>query len=119
MGILHRGDSMLGRCAPGDCTLACVCASLHECFPPFSKALQDGVPNTSIIYVSDAPFSHAVLSPFCFLPGYIDEEKVALESLLSMRRAGADVILTYYAKQASMWMAEPEGFWQQKLQGKL
>jgi len=51
--------------------------------------------------------------------GYIDEEKVALESLLSMRRAGADVILTYYAKQASMWMAEPEGFWQQKLQGKL
>ena len=29
-----------------------------------------------------------------------------LEALLSMRRAGASVILTYYAKQASVWLAE-------------
>ena len=29
--------------------------------------------------------------------GWIDEERVALESLTSIKRAGADVILTYYA----------------------
>lgn len=32
--------------------------------------------------------------------------QVALETLLSFRRAGADIILTYYAKQAAMWLQE-------------
>lgn len=31
----------------------------------------------------------------------IDEEKVMLESLMCLRRAGADVILTYFALQAA------------------
>lgn len=33
--------------------------------------------------------------------GWIDGEKVILESLLSMKRAGADIIITYFAKEAS------------------
>ncbi|MCA9470789.1 MAG: porphobilinogen synthase [Nitrospirales bacterium] len=33
--------------------------------------------------------------------GWIDEEKVMLESLLSIKRAGADMILTYFAKDAA------------------
>ncbi len=33
--------------------------------------------------------------------GWIDEEKVLLESLLSMKRAGADIIITYFAKEAA------------------
>jgi porphobilinogen synthase len=33
--------------------------------------------------------------------GWLDEEKVMLESLLAMRRAGADMILTYFAKAAA------------------
>jgi porphobilinogen synthase len=33
--------------------------------------------------------------------GWIDEEKVALESLLGIKRAGADMILTYFAKDAA------------------
>ncbi|MCD9611341.1 porphobilinogen synthase [Tenacibaculum maritimum] len=33
--------------------------------------------------------------------GWIDEEKVMMESLLSMKRAGADIIITYFAKQAA------------------
>ena len=37
--------------------------------------------------------------------GWLDERKVALESLLSIRRAGADVILTYYARDAARWLA--------------
>ena len=31
--------------------------------------------------------------------GWIDEERVALESLTSIKRAGADIILTYYARE--------------------
>lgn len=38
--------------------------------------------------------------------GWLDEERAVLESLLGIRRAGADVILTYYAKQAAIWLAE-------------
>jgi porphobilinogen synthase len=34
--------------------------------------------------------------------GWIDGEKVMLEILLSMKRAGADVILTYFAKEAAI-----------------
>jgi porphobilinogen synthase len=37
--------------------------------------------------------------------GWIDEERVILESLLSIRRAGADLILTYFAKQVAPLLA--------------
>ncbi len=37
--------------------------------------------------------------------GWIDERAVALESLVAMRRAGAGIVLTYWAKQASRWLA--------------
>jgi len=33
--------------------------------------------------------------------GWIDEEKVMMESLLSMKRAGADIIITYFAKDVA------------------
>jgi porphobilinogen synthase len=38
--------------------------------------------------------------------GWLDERTVALESLLAMRRAGADGILTYYALDAAQWLRE-------------
>jgi porphobilinogen synthase len=37
--------------------------------------------------------------------GWLDERGAALEALTAIRRAGADVILTYYAKQAAAWLA--------------
>lgn len=37
--------------------------------------------------------------------GWIDEQRVALESLLAIRRAGATMIITYYAKDAAKWLA--------------
>jgi len=40
------------------------------------------------------------------LNGWLDERKAVLEALLSIRRAGATVILTYYAKQAAQWLRE-------------
>lgn len=36
--------------------------------------------------------------------GWLDERACVLESLLAMKRAGADAILTYYAKQAAEWL---------------
>ncbi len=37
--------------------------------------------------------------------GWIDERAAALESLVSIRRAGADFIVTYFAKEAATWLA--------------
>jgi porphobilinogen synthase len=38
--------------------------------------------------------------------GWIDERRVVLEALTGMRRAGADAIITYHAKEAARWLAE-------------
>jgi len=37
--------------------------------------------------------------------GWIDERRVVLETLTAMRRAGADAIITYHAKEAAEWLA--------------
>jgi len=36
--------------------------------------------------------------------GWLDEQAVVMESLLCIKRAGADGILTYFAKQAAQWL---------------
>ena len=36
--------------------------------------------------------------------GMLDEKKAILESLLSIRRAGADIVLTYFAIQAAQYL---------------
>jgi porphobilinogen synthase len=38
--------------------------------------------------------------------GWIDERAIVLESLLAMRRAGADIIITYAATEAAKWIKE-------------
>ncbi|MCX6039448.1 MAG: porphobilinogen synthase [Chloroflexi bacterium] len=38
--------------------------------------------------------------------GWIDEAKVTLETLTGMKRAGADLILTYHAKEAAKWLQQ-------------
>lgn len=40
--------------------------------------------------------------------GWIDERRAALESLVAIRRAGADLVITYYAKQVAPWMKDAE-----------
>ena len=37
--------------------------------------------------------------------GWLDEKAVALETLMSIKRAGADIILTYWAKDAARWLS--------------
>ena len=41
--------------------------------------------------------------------GWIEGEKVMMEMLLSIRRAGADLILTYFAKDAAKILNTHEG----------
>ncbi len=38
--------------------------------------------------------------------GWLDEKSVVLETLTAIRRAGADIIITYHAKDAARWLAE-------------
>lgn len=42
--------------------------------------------------------------------GYLDERLIALETLYAIRRAGADLILTYYAKDVALWLKEGTPF---------
>jgi porphobilinogen synthase len=38
--------------------------------------------------------------------GWIDERRVTLEILTSIKRAGADLILTYHARDAAKWLRQ-------------
>lgn len=41
--------------------------------------------------------------------GWIDEKRVMMETLLSIKRAGADIILTYFAKEAAVILRDSAG----------
>jgi porphobilinogen synthase len=38
--------------------------------------------------------------------GHVDERAIVLEALTSIRRAGADIVITYHAKDAARWLQE-------------
>ena len=38
--------------------------------------------------------------------GWVDEQRVTLEILTSIKRAGADIIITYHAKEAARWLRD-------------
>jgi len=38
--------------------------------------------------------------------GWVDERAILLESLLAMRRAGADILITYAAPDVARWLKE-------------
>jgi porphobilinogen synthase len=41
--------------------------------------------------------------------GWLEEQRVVVESLTAIRRAGADLIVTYYAKEAARWLRDRGG----------
>jgi porphobilinogen synthase len=41
--------------------------------------------------------------------GWIDEKRVVLETMLSFKRAGADLILSYHALDVARWLNEDKG----------
>jgi porphobilinogen synthase len=36
--------------------------------------------------------------------GHVDERAIVLETLTAIRRAGADIVITYHAKDAAAWL---------------
>ena len=48
--------------------------------------------------------SSCALSVSAAAAGWLDEKKMILESLTGIHRAGADMILTYFARQAARWL---------------
>lgn len=38
--------------------------------------------------------------------GWIDEKRIVLENLTAIKRAGADIIITYHALDAAKWIKE-------------
>jgi porphobilinogen synthase len=41
--------------------------------------------------------------------GWLDEKRAVLESVLGIRRAGADIVITYFARDIARWLAEERG----------
>lgn len=78
--------------------------------------VKPGLPYLDIIYrlrkFSDLPIAaYHVSGEYAMLKaaakmGWLDEKKVVLETLTCFKRAGTDIILTYYAKQAAKWLHE-------------
>jgi porphobilinogen synthase len=63
----------------------------HECFP--------GVPLAAYNVSGEYSMVKAAAER-----GWLDEQRVALECLTAIRRAGASIILTYWAKEAAKWI---------------
>lgn len=42
------------------------------------------------------------------LNGWIDEKRIVLENLIAIKRAGADIIITYHALDAAKWLEEEQ-----------
>jgi porphobilinogen synthase len=77
--------------------------------------VKPALPYLDIIYrlreASDVPVAaYHVSGEYAMLSaaaanGWIDRREAVLESLTAIRRAGADVILTYFAKEAARWLS--------------
>ena len=113
---LGRSDKKNYQMDPGnaDEALREVALDLHE--GADMVMVKPGMPYLDIVRrVKDAfsvpTFVYQVSGEYAMLKaaarnGWLDERTVALESLLAMRRAGADGILTYFALDAARWLRE-------------
>jgi len=115
-GNLGKADKNTYQMDPGNSNEA-----LHEVAMDINEGadmvmVKPGIPYLDIVYrvkqEFKAPtFVYHVSGEYAMLKaaalnGWIDERKVVLETLLSCKRAGADGILTYYAKVAAIWLEE-------------
>ena len=76
--------------------------------------VKPALPNLDIIYRAREAFDHPlaaynVSGEYAMVKataaaGYIDEQRVTLEILTAIKRAGADIIITYHAKEAARWL---------------
>ena len=110
------GDKKTYQQDPANGREAFIEAELDEVEGADMIMVKPGLPYLDVIYrlrqASSLPVAaYHVSGEYAMLKaaaekGWLDEKKVALETLLCFKRAGADVILTYYAKQAAQWLQE-------------
>jgi porphobilinogen synthase len=67
------------------------------------RMLRDRYSLPIVIYNVSAEYSMVKAAA---LQGWIDERAIVLETLTGMKRAGADLIITYHAKDAARWLLE-------------
>ncbi|WP_239615193.1 porphobilinogen synthase [Cohnella mopanensis] len=65
------------------------------------RMLRDRYSLPIVIYNVSAEYSMVKAAA---LQGWIDEKAIVLETLIGMKRAGADLIITYHAKDAARWL---------------
>jgi porphobilinogen synthase len=65
------------------------------------RQVRDAVPTPVAVYNVSGEYS---MLKAAAASGYLDERSAVAESLLSMRRAGADIIFTYHAKEFAQWL---------------
>ena len=56
-------------------------------------------------FMSFYPLDFTGMTKAAAANGWIDEQRVVLETLTSIQRAGATIILTYWAKDVAKWLA--------------
>jgi porphobilinogen synthase len=76
--------------------------------------VKPGMPYLDVVYQTKTHFEvplfvYQVSGEYAMLKaaaqlGWLDEKSTVMESLLSIKRAGADAILTYFAKQVAEWL---------------
>ncbi|WP_373231436.1 porphobilinogen synthase [Cohnella sp.] len=67
------------------------------------RMLRDRYEVPIVIYNVSAEYSMVKAAA---MQGWIDERAIVLETLIGMKRAGADLIITYHAKDAARWLQE-------------
>lgn len=67
------------------------------------RMLRDRYSLPIVIYNVSAEYSMVKAAA---MQGWIDERAIVLETLTGMKRAGADLIITYHAKDAARWLKE-------------
>jgi porphobilinogen synthase len=106
-----KGDKKTYQMDPANSTEALREAALDEAEGADILMVKPGLPYLDIIYRLKESFTlpiaaYNVSGEYAMVKaaaqnGWIDNDKVVLETLTSFRRAGADIILTYHAKEAA------------------
>jgi porphobilinogen synthase len=65
---------------------------VHDCFPGVPLAAYNVSGEYSMVKAAAAQ-------------GWLDQQQSAMEMLVAIRRAGASIVLTYWAKEAAQWLA--------------
>jgi len=110
------GDKKTYQQDPANGREALVEAALDAAEGADMLMVKPGVPYLDIIHRirqnSDLPIAaYHVSGEYAMIKagaekGWVDEKAIVLETLMCFRRAGCDVILTYYATDAAQWMAD-------------